>query len=287
MMAKMRNEEMKEIFGMLEKAGMSPAWCDTLVPYIDTPVQAGIPTDHGEHTRGNYVMLPRELMGMNPEFVISVIGNSMKDVDIQEGDRLEVMMGTPIRDGDIVVASINGESTVKAYCKDEFGDCWLVPRNEAFNAIQLTEDMEVSIIGKVVGCIKQAPRTSYAELLKCIKRTRGKSREDRRPTVERIESIIREMSEVVKHGRQWYAVYRSFVDKGVLAEGEYLSFCEKVAALVHEHGHLPVAGELKRMAVQSFRKPSALWERGNAPVTGQRFDDYLRIANLTLEKLRR
>jgi len=53
------------------------------------------------------------------------------------------------------------------------------------------------------------------------------------------------------------------------------------------HGHLPVASELRRMAVQTFRKSPTLWERGDAPVSGQRFDDYLRIANLTAEKLRK
>ena len=73
----------------------------------------------------------------------------------------------------------------------------------------------------------------------------------------------------------------------LLEEGEYSAFCEKVAILLPDHGHLPVASELRRMAVQTFRKSPALWERDDAPVTGQRFDDYLCIANLTTEKLRR
>ena len=97
--------------------------------------------------------------------------------------------------------------------------------------------------------------------------------------------MICEMGKVVKNGRQWYAVYRSMVDMGALCEGEYSAFCDKVAKLLPEHGHLPTVGELKRMAVQSFRKRVALWKKGDAPVTGQRFDDYLRIANLTAEKL--
>ena len=95
------------------------------------------------------------------------------------------------------------------------------------------------------------------------------------------------MGEVVKHGRQWYAVYRAMVDKGVLEDGNYTDFCESVTTLLPDHGHLPVPGELRRMAVQTFRKSPTLWERGDAPVSGQRFDDYLRIANLTAEKLRK
>lgn len=262
--------------------------CDTEVPYYDAGVHAGNPTEPENSTQGEYILLPRSLAGMNPVFVIPVIGDSMKDAGILEGDRLQVQIGATVHDGDMVVASIDGECTVKAYLEDEMGDRWLVPRNEAYNAIRLTEEMDVRFVGKVVGHMKDAPRTSYNELMKSVRRMRGRTgNTEKKPTPERVMAIIVEMGEVVKHGRQWYAVYRSMVDKGVLGEGEYTAFTERVANLLPNHGHLPVAGELKRMAVQSFRKPPALWERGDAPVSGQRFDDYLRIANLTAEKLRR
>jgi hypothetical protein len=39
------------------------------------------------------------------------------------------------------------------------------------------------------------------------------------------------------------------------------------------------------MAVQSFRKPVCFWKEEDAPVSGMRFDDYLRIAQLTKEKM--
>lgn len=282
------NEELLEICKLLEGSKMYPMLADTEVPYFDAGVHAGNPTDLGESTNGEFIRLPRSLVGLNPVIVVPVIGDSMKDAGILEGDRLQVQIGAPIHDGDIVVVSIDNECTVKAYCEDEMGDKWLVPRNDAYNSIRLTEEMNVYFIGKVVGQMKDAPRTSYNELMKSIKRTRGKvGSTEKKLTPERLQVIILEMGDVVKHGRQWYAVYRSMVDKGVLAEGEYSSFTDKVASLLPEHGHLPVASELKRMSVQSFRKPAALWERGNAPVSGQRFDDYLRIANLTTEKLRR
>ena len=46
-MAKLTNEEMKEIMETLEKSGMNPRLCNTPVPYYDVCVQAGVPTDPG------------------------------------------------------------------------------------------------------------------------------------------------------------------------------------------------------------------------------------------------
>ena len=280
-------EELQEIFTLLEASKLKPQLADTPVTYIDTGVKAGIPSMPGDVTQGQYVMLPRELVGMNPTFVIDVIGDSMKDAGLLPGDRLQVQVGCTVHDGDIILISINGECTVKAYCEDELGEKWLVPLNEAYNAIQLTEEMEIRIIGRVISIMKEAPRTSYSEMMKSIKRTRGKvSTNERKITPEQVRNTLIEMGNVVKHGRQWYAVYRAMVDKGVLNDGDYSEFTDKVCELLPEHGHLPVASELRRMAIQSFRKPTALWERGDAPVSGQRFDDYLRVARVTNEKLR-
>lgn len=56
--------------------------------------------------------------------------------------------------------------------------------------------------------------------------------------------------------------------------------------LLPDHEHLPTVKELSRMAVQSFVKKIDLWDRNDAPVTGTRFDYYLRIARMTDEKLK-
>ena len=287
-MEKLSYQELKEIFELMKESGLKPTMCDTPVPYFDAGIQSGVPTYNGESTRGEFVNLPKEMVESGLVVMAKVKGDSMKDAGIYSGDRIQVELGSSVYEGDIVVASIDGECTVKAYCIDEMNCPWLVPRNDAYNAIPLTDDKKVRIIGKVLEIIRDAPRTSHNEMLKCIKRTRGKvNAEERKITPERIHDIIYEMGEVVKHGRQWYAVYRAMVDKEVLEDGNYTDFCESVTTLLPDHGHLPVPGELRRMAVQTFRKSPTLWERGDAPVSGQRFDDYLRIANLTAEKLRK
>ena len=93
------------------------------------------------------------------------------------------------------------------------------------------------------------------------------------------------MGPEVRHARQWYAVYRALADQQLVDEGTLVSFCERVAALLPTHAHLPTARELQRMAVQSFAKPLSLWSALNAPVSGVRFNDYLRIGRLTAAKL--
>ena len=279
--------EAHEVFKLLEEAGMNPQWCDPPVPYYDACVQAGLPTDPGDIPFGEQLMMAQDLAKGGFTFCFNVKGDSMKDADIHDGDRVELMTGAAVRDGDIVVAEIDKrEYTLKSFCKDEQGNMWLVPANTEFKPLLLTEEMDVRILGKVIRVFKEVPCVPYAELLKIVNRTKSKMMtESKAIPAERIEQIICEMGNVVKHGRQWYAVYRTMVDKGVLDDGEYGAFCKKVMSLLPMHGHLPEARELRRMAVQSFRKAVCYWKEEDAPVSGMRFDDYLRIAQLTKEKM--
>ena len=281
------NLEALEVFKVLEDAGMNPQWCDTPVPYYDACVQAGSPTDPGDIPFGEQLMMAENLVMDGFTFCIKVKGDSMKDVNIHDGDRVELMTGSVVRDGDIVVAEIDKKDyTLKSYCKDEMGNKWLVPANSEFKPILLSEEMDVRILGKVIRVFKEVPYVPYAELLKIVNRTKSKMMTERKAIpVERIEQIICELGNVVKHGRLWYAVYRAMVDRGVLEEGDYGLFCKKVTSLLPMHRHLPEARELRRMAVQSFRKPVCFWKEEDAPVSGMRFDDYIRIAQLTKEKM--
>ena len=278
----MTNQELKELFEQLERAGMNPQLCDTPVPYFENYVKAGVPANPGDATQGEYILLPKSLVGMHPTFVIDVDGDSMRDIGIMDGDRVHVQMDMPVSDGDIVMACVNGgECTVKAYCEDEQGRKWLVPRNAKYKPILLTEDMNVRIIGKVVGQIKDAPRASYRECLKTIRQ----SLEEDKAVVsrQRAVEVIRAMGQHVTFGRLWYAVYRAVVEQKAVSG--YDDFVALVAQVVPEHAHLPVAAELQRMAVQSFSKPVPLWNRSNAPVKGRWFDKYQQVGLMAVEML--
>ena len=280
----MTEQELKEVFELLERSGMNPQLCDTPVPYYENEVPAGIPTDPGDIVKGDYIMLPRELLKWDAVFIVKVRGDSMCDAGIMPGDKLQVQVDAVVDDGDIVVASIDGELTVKAFYADEQGQQWLVPCNSAYEPILLREDMNVRLIGKVVGCMKESLRTPFKACAAAVKRAQATGQPAASP--QRVEEAVRAAAPQVKYGRQWYAVYRAMVDRKSVADGDYAGFVGLLREVVPEHTHLPRVIELQRMAVQSFSKPVVLWEKGNAPVAGQRYDDYLRIARIVSEKLK-
>ena len=278
-------EEFQELFRQLEEMGWNPRLCNTPVPYIDSGVQAGLPTDHGDFTQGQNLFLPEDLLKRNLTFIIDVKGNSMKDADILPGDRVQIETGVSVLDGDIVIASIDDEYTLKAYFK-EGKNQWLLPRNEAYKPILLTEDMKVKIVGKVTSVIRNSPRVSYTEMMKSVKAMNEEvAPEKKEITAEQVEQVIREMGDVVKQIRQWYAVFRAMVDLNLLSKCDYTQFVEKVSVLLPTHKRLPQAAELRRMAVNSFHKSVEDWKSDDAPVSGYRFDTYLEIAKLTKKKL--
>ena len=285
-MKTMNTLEAQEAYKMLEEAGMKPQWCDTPVPCYDATVQAGIPTDPGDISLGEQLMMAQNLSKGSLTFCVYVRGESMKDADILDGDQVEVLSGAPVKDGDIVIAEIDREYTLKSFYVDEQGNKWLVPANKAFKPILLTEEMGVRFLGKGVRGVKDAPRVPYAELMKWVKETRDGIPSEEEITEERVEQVICEMGDEVKEIRKWYAVFRALVDAEVYDAYDYVPFADKVTELLPWHKRLPVVPELRRMASLSFRKKVSLWRESDAPVHGHHFRDYLRLAQLTEKKLR-
>lgn len=262
-----------------EQAGYEVEWCDTPIPYFENSVQAGVPTEVGDITQGDYVMVPKSLVSSGSLFCVRVKGDSMVDCGIFEGDLLHVQITdglSGIREGDIVVAEVDGGMTVKTFFRDDRGDVWLLPHNEKYLPIHLTEGMHVRIVGKVKEIRREAPHTSTSKMLKIMK---SAVREEVMPPSERVvRSALLRIAERVKNRRQWFAVYRALVDKGGLQLTEYSEFVDLVVRTVPEHPHLPTTEQLQRMNILSFRKRLSLWDRNDAPVQGTRFDDYYAIA---------
>ena len=284
-MKRTTNQELKEIFKHLEDAGMNPQFCDTPIPCLDASVQAGIPTDPGYVGIDGVMWMPESMVGKGTLCVITVRGESMINAGFEPGDRVVVEYDVAIRDGDVVVAMIDGQGTLKAYMTDERGNKWLVPHNDNFDAILLTDDMQIDSIGKVVQHIKQNPRPNYSEGQKTIARTLKKIEEPRILTREDIGQAIRNVADIVDEKRKWYAVFRVLVDRELLAEDDYHTFVQWVAEEVPEHPHMPDALDLPRVALYSFSKPVSEWKLGKAPVSGKRFRDYCRIAKCVADEL--
>lgn len=280
----MNEKELKEIIILLKNQGWQPLICDTPVPYYDNPVACGIPTAVGDLI-GENVLLPKEILSMHPEFMVTVTGDSMKDADIEKGDIVKVVAADHFYDSDIVLVCIDGEMTLKVYCEDEDGNPWLVPQNEAYDAFPLKDKVGVRIVGKVTEIFKQVRRVPSRTLMKCIRKAKEKMVPAREFTQLQVSRTIRELAQMITIGRLWYAVYRVMVDLNIIREQDYDGFCQMVAEEVPDHQHLPNRVEMQRLAVQSFAKPTSRWKNNDAPVTGKRFVNYMLIVEKTKELL--
>ncbi len=287
----MNENELQQTLALLTEAGLSVMVCDTKVPRSSIAVKCGVPTVPGDASAEDFLMLPKALVGAHPEIFVPAIGDSMTGANFEEGDQLRVQLGVAYHDGDNVLAWIDGSCTVKTFFQDDEGLQWLVPQNEAYDAILITGEYDVRILGRVVGVEKQSPRASFRDCQKYIKRAKVKMKMARLLSPEQVDRVLFDVGQEVKHARQWYAVYRALADYEQAGANSVSNasplclsisqFCERVARVLPDHGHLPTARELQRMAVQSFSKPVAMWTPANAPVSGLRFTDYLHIARRT------
>jgi len=95
--------------------------------------------------------LPRELVGTGTLFLLKVVGDSMIDAAISDGDWVVVRQQPNAENGDIVAAMIDGEATVKTFKKRD-GHVWLMPHNPNYAPIP---GDEASILGRVVTVLRK------------------------------------------------------------------------------------------------------------------------------------
>jgi len=97
-----------------------------------------------------YVATPAAAGGEDGEFLLRVRGESMKNVGILDGDLVVVKPQDTATDGDIVVALVGDEATVKRFFQEP-DHIRLQPENETMDAIRVRD---VRIVGRVVGLMR-------------------------------------------------------------------------------------------------------------------------------------
>jgi repressor LexA len=115
-------------------------------------VAAGQPVLAEENIE-EYVAVPPIAGGDDGQFVLRVQGDSMKDAGIYEGDHVIVRSQDTAENGEIVVALVEDEATVKRFFREE-DHVRLQPENEALEPIR-TRD--VQLLGRVVGVCRRVP----------------------------------------------------------------------------------------------------------------------------------
>jgi len=94
--------------------------------------------------------LPRQLVGDGELFLLKVVGDSMIEAAICDGDWVVVRRQPVAENGEIVAAMIDGEATVKTF-KRIAGHLWLLPQNAAYAPI---DGDEAVVLGRVVSVLR-------------------------------------------------------------------------------------------------------------------------------------
>lgn len=130
-------------------AGKPAALPDAVALPIVGKVAAGTPITAIENLDGEFV-LPAEYARKDGSFMLRVAGESMIDAAILDGDLIVVAPQPDATDGEIVVAMVDGEATVKRFYR-ESGRVRLQPENRTMAPIYADD---VTVVGKVTAIFR-------------------------------------------------------------------------------------------------------------------------------------
>lgn len=112
-------------------------------------IAAGGPILAEQHIEESFP-LPESIVGSGELFMLKVVGDSMIDAAICDGDYVVIRSQKTCEKGEIVAAMIDGEATVKTFSRKD-GHIWLLPANDAYQPIN-GDDCE--ILGKVTAVLR-------------------------------------------------------------------------------------------------------------------------------------
>ncbi|MBM3590871.1 MAG: translesion error-prone DNA polymerase V autoproteolytic subunit [Alphaproteobacteria bacterium] len=118
------------------------------LPLYQSAVRAGFPSPADDYIAETIDLNKYLIKHPTATFLVRVIGDSMIDAGINDGDVLVVDRSLEVKNGNIVIASINGELTVKKILKNNRG-VLLNPANKKYSPIEL-KDFNDNIIWGVV-----------------------------------------------------------------------------------------------------------------------------------------
>lgn len=203
-------------------------------------------------------------------------GDSMTGVGIEDGDRLELMLRRTADTGDIVVANLDGELTVKTLVESEDGTLWLVPQNPDYDIICMSDYNNAFIVGCIVGIHKRVRRSNVAADVRRVNeffRRRGG-----KPNSRAVARALKTVVDDITSKRMWFGIYRVLADRGVVADGDFSGFVELIESIMGKEAPELDTKELSRLNVLTFSKPLPLWDVRKAPMQAARAAAYLQLA---------
>lgn len=136
--------------------GFSDHFPSCPIPLFSDPVKAGFPSPAQDYIERTLDLNELCIRHPNATFFVRVEGDSMVEAGIYTNDVLVVDRSIEAEHGDIVVAAVAGEITVKEFCLRP--TLALLPRNPAYKPIQPRNGEELSIFGVVTNVIRQMKR---------------------------------------------------------------------------------------------------------------------------------
>lgn len=113
-------------------------------------IAAGVPIT-AEEVVDDVFPLPKQIVGEGSLFLLKVVGDSMIDAAICDGDWVVVHQQSHADNGDVVAAMLDNEATVKTFKRTD-GHVWLLPHNPAFDPI---DGDHATVLGKVTAVLRQ------------------------------------------------------------------------------------------------------------------------------------
>jgi DNA polymerase V len=127
------------------------------LPLYSSKVSAGLPSPADEHVEKR--LDPSEFLidRKDSTFFVTIQGYSMMDAGLLPGDKAVVDRSKLASVGDIVLAVLNGEFTIKTLSRHKSGAPRLLPANSTgeYSPIEITQDMQFEIWGVVTGSFRR------------------------------------------------------------------------------------------------------------------------------------
>jgi len=122
--------------------------CALALPLYGSRIAAGFPSPADDDLEGTIDLNEHLIRHPAATFFLRVQGESMRGAGIRDGDLLVVDRAREVKSGDIVVAAVNGELTLKRL-KVDGAKVWLLPENPDFQPLEIRDGTALVIWGVV------------------------------------------------------------------------------------------------------------------------------------------
>lgn len=126
------------------------------LPYADMGIQAGFPSPAQDYVDKSLDFNRELILHPSATFYAKVVGSSMIDAGIAEGDIVVIDRAVEAEQDDIVVVFIDGEFTIKYidFSELKHNRIWLRPANRDFPPIKVSASSDFRVWGVVIKVIK-------------------------------------------------------------------------------------------------------------------------------------